>query len=125
MGQEAGQEAGVPPEERLGELAQSEHERPDARVVLDDEAEVRVQVHLGEEVGVLALRDEPALALELGGDGLVGLVELAQLVDARDPGDGDGAERGKRDHEFRQHACPGPLTANPVETCSYIRPRSI
>jgi hypothetical protein len=64
-------------EEGLGELAQGEHEGPDTRVILHDEAQIGVEVHLGEEVGVLALSDEPALALELGGDGLVGLVELA------------------------------------------------
>ena len=102
--EEAGEEARVAAEEGLGELAQGEHEGPHARVVLDDEAQVRVQVHLGEEVGVLALRDEPALALELGGHGLVGLVELAEPVEARDAGDGDGAERDQGDQEFRQHA---------------------
>lgn len=63
LGEEARQKARVAAEEGLGELAQGEHEGPDARVVLDGEAEVRVQVHLGEEVRVLALRDEPALAL--------------------------------------------------------------
>jgi hypothetical protein len=90
-------------EEGLGELAQGEHEGPHPRVILHDEAQVRVEVHLGEEVGVLALSDEPALALELGCDGLVGLVELAQPVEAGDARDGHTAERHQGDHEFWQH----------------------
>ena len=73
-------------EKRLRELPEGQHECAHPGVVLDLEAEVRVLVHLGEEVGVRALLDQPALALELGGHGLVGLVEQAQPVEARDAG---------------------------------------
>ena len=79
-------------EERLGEIAQRQHEGPHASVVLDLEAEVGVGVHLGEEMGVGALLQEPALALELGCHDLIGLVKLAKLVEAGHPRNHDAAQ---------------------------------
>ena len=96
----------------LGELSQGEHERPHTRVVLDLEAEVGVLVHLGEEMGVRALLQEPALALQLGGHGLVGLMEEAEAVEPCDRGDHATAQGEEGEHELAEHIAPEPL-----ETC--------
>lgn len=118
--QEQGQEAGergpreepldqpalrlvAPHEEPLGELAEGEHERADPSVVLDGDAEVGVEVHVGEEVGVGALLAEPALAVEAGGHGPVDLVQEAELVDAHDAEPHPEAEGGERDQELAEH----------------------
>lgn len=61
-------------------------------------------VHLGEEVGVRALLEQPALALELGHHGLVRLVEQAQPVQAENPRDRAGAQGRQRDHEVADHS---------------------
>lgn len=50
----------------------------------DLKAQGRVLVHLGEEVGVRALLEQPALAFEFRHHGLVGLVKQAQTVQAHD-----------------------------------------
>ncbi len=87
--------------QRRGERNPAKHPKqgPDT----DLEAEVRVLVHPGEEVGIRALLEEPALALELGRHGLVRLVEQAQPVQARDAGDRAGAQGGQRDHKLADH----------------------
>jgi hypothetical protein len=66
-------------------------------------AQVRVLVHLGEEVGVRALLEQPALALELRDHGLVRLVEQAQPVEARDPAHRAAAQGEQGEHELAQH----------------------
>ena len=93
--------------EGLGELPQGEHKRPHASVVLDLKAEVRVLVHLGEEMGVRALLQEPALALQLSRHGLVGLVEQAETVEAGDRGDHAAAEGEQGEHELPEHIASG------------------
>ncbi len=60
-------------------------------------------VHLGEEVGVGALLEEPALRLELRDHSLVRLVKQAEAVQASDAGDRAAADGGQRDHELVQH----------------------
>ena len=60
-------------------------------------------VHLGDEVGVRALLEQPALALEFGHHGLVGLVEQAQPVETQDARDRAGAQGEERDHEIAHH----------------------
>ena len=60
-------------------------------------------MHLGEEVGVRALLEQPALALELGHHGLVRLVEQAQPVQAQDARDRTGTQGEERDHEIAHH----------------------
>jgi len=49
------QSQGILRQDRLGDLAQRQHERPHPRISLDLEAQVRVLVHLGKEMGVRTL----------------------------------------------------------------------
>ncbi len=90
-------------QEGLGKLSEGEHERADTGVVLDLEAQVRVLMHFGEEVRVRALVEQPALALQLRGHGLVRLVKQAEAVEPRDAPDRAAAERDQREHELTQH----------------------
>ena len=82
------------------DLPEGEHERADTGVVFDLKTEVRVQVHLGEKVGILALPQQPALTLEPGGGGLIDLMELAQLVQGHEAHDHGTREGRQRDHKL-------------------------
>jgi len=62
-----------------------------------------VGVHASEKVGVGALLQQPALALELGGNRLVHLMELAELVQAANAPDGHAAQGHEGDHELTDH----------------------
>jgi hypothetical protein len=87
----------------LRDLTERQHEGAHSGVVLDLEAEVGVRVHLGEEVGVRALREQPVLCLQLGSHGLVGLVKQAQPVDAADAHDDHAEDRDQRQHKLPYH----------------------
>ena len=60
-------------------------------------------MHLGEEVRVRALLQQPALALQLGLHGLVRLVEQAEPVEPRDAHHRAAAQGRQGDHELAQH----------------------
>ena len=70
---------------------------------MDLKAQGRVLVHLGEEVRVRALLEQPALALEFGRHGLVRLMKQAQPVQAQDARHSAGTQGEERDHEFADH----------------------
>ena len=87
----------------MRDLPEGEHERADTRVVFDLKTDVRMQVHFGEKVGILALPQQPALTLESGGCGLIDLMELAQLVQAHEAHNHGTREGRQRDHELGYH----------------------
>ena len=89
--------------EPLGELAEGEHEGANTRVVLHGEAEVGVHMHTGEEVGVLALGQQPALSLQARGCGLEDLVELTELIEAHHTSNHGTAQHTKGDHKLPDH----------------------
>lgn len=97
-------------EEVAGDVAQGEHGRADAGVVLDGDAQVGVLVHVGEEVRVPAPLDQPALALEAPLDGLVARVQGRPRVQGRDDGHGRGADEDHGRHALPQHLGRAPRT---------------
>ena len=88
----------------MSDFPEGKHEGSHPRIILDLETDVGVHVHLGEKVRVLALAQQPALAVQPGGGRLVDLMELAQLIKrgyAHDHGTRQGC---KGDHELSNHA---------------------
>ncbi len=59
------------------ELLQGQHKDPYPGVIGHNEAQVSVQVHLGEEMGVCTLLHQPALAFQPPRRIQIDLVELA------------------------------------------------
>ncbi len=86
----------------------------------DLKAQVRMLVHLGEEVGVRTLLEEPALTFQLGHHGLVRLVEQAQPVQAHDAPDRAGTEGREGDHEVADHSGSGTRAARVLYCKVYL-----
>ena len=111
-------------QERLGELTEGEHENSHPGIVFHREAEVRVHVHVGEKMGILALSQQPSLALKSGRSGLEYLVKLTQLVDASHTHHHGAAQGQKRNHELAQHDPSLQPSVSHTRGPLYIPPRS-
>ena len=101
-------------QQRLRDLAQSQHEGPDPRIILDLEAQVRVGMHLGEEMRVRALREEPVLGFQFGHHALIRLMKQAQLVEAGDTDDDHATDGEQWDHKFLHHIHARPSSLLPL-----------